>query len=417
PAAFLGKYGISSLMRTIGVYANNPGLVNVGSFFAAPLGTFLAGLALIAIFTAIFIRGLNTYMRVQNALFLIALLSLVAIVVVALTANASGFTASFNHYFASVTGHGNAASVIKKALGSGAPHASGFSFHDTVSAMTWSFSVLGFGLASAYIGGEVKGANRAQIRGMAGSVLFSAVWMLILVAVVLRVVPYDFMGAIAAATPEQAGWGFTPIFTEVVSTLTSNWFLLVLMGIGFCLWTYAWLPIYIITTTRNMLAWAFDGLLPTRISTVDERFHSPVVAILLSSGLGVVFLAIYAFVPNFATISGFFGQVWTYMLASIAAIVLPFKLRDVFEASPVRWRLGGVPVLCILGVLSIIGMGVIEYAYLNDPNSGISLKAPTMIFVNLAVFASGFVFYAIVRAVRARQGVNLALTFKEIPPE
>ncbi|MBO0839191.1 MAG: amino acid permease, partial [Actinobacteria bacterium] len=40
PAAFLGKYGISSLMRTIGVYANNPGLVNVGSFFAAPLGTF-----------------------------------------------------------------------------------------------------------------------------------------------------------------------------------------------------------------------------------------------------------------------------------------------------------------------------------------------------------------------------------------
>ena len=55
----------------------------------------------------------------------------------------------------------------------------------------------------------------------------------------------------------------------------------------------------------------------------SDPHHSPVVAILLSSSLGIVFLAIYAFVPNFATISGFFGQVWTYMLASVAAIVLP----------------------------------------------------------------------------------------------
>src|SRR5437879_82116 len=43
PAAFLGKYGISSLMRTIGVHSGNPGLVNVGAFFASPTGTFLAG--------------------------------------------------------------------------------------------------------------------------------------------------------------------------------------------------------------------------------------------------------------------------------------------------------------------------------------------------------------------------------------
>src|SRR5262249_16370520 len=160
----------------------------------------------------------------------------------------------------------------------------------------------------------------------------------------------------------------------------------------------------IITTTRNMLAWAFDGLLPVRVAAVDERFHSPVVAILLSSALGVVFLGVYAFDTGFATISGFFGQVWTYMLAGLPAVRRPYKLKARFEAWPVRWRLAGVPVLSIVGVLSILGMGVIEYAYLNDPNSGISLKAPTMILINAAVLASGFVFYAITRFVRARQG-------------
>src|SRR2546430_2788463 len=62
PAAFLGRYGISSLMRTIGVQGGNPGLVSVGAFFARPPGTFLAGVVLIGLFTAIFISGLNAYM-------------------------------------------------------------------------------------------------------------------------------------------------------------------------------------------------------------------------------------------------------------------------------------------------------------------------------------------------------------------
>jgi amino acid transporter len=417
PAAFLGKYGISSLMRTVGVSSGNLGLVNVGTFFASPVGTFLAGLVLIGIFTAIFITGLNTYMRVQNVLFVVAMLALIAIVVVALGANPGDYTARFNAYFAGVTGHRDTAKTILDSLGKNAPAATGFDLHDTVASMTWAFSVLGFGLASAYIGGEVKSASRSQLRGMVGSVLFSALWMLLLVAVVLRVIPYDFIGAVGAADTGKTGLGFTPVFTELISLLTSNWFLLLLIGVGFCLWTYAWLPIYIITTTRNMLAWAFDGLLPVRISTVDERFHSPVVAILLSSGLGIVFLAVYSFNTSFATISGFFGQVWTYMLAGVAAIVLPYKLKDVFEASPVRWRVAGVPVLSIAGLLSIVGMGVIEYAYLNDPNSGISFKAPTMIFVNVAVFLSGFVFYALTRLIRARQGIDVGLAFAEIPPE
>jgi amino acid transporter len=257
--------------------------------------------------------------------------------------------------------------------------------------------------------------------------------MLILLAAVLRVFPYDFLGAIGATNlPSDASskinFGFTPVFTELVSILTSNWLLLVLIGVGFCLWTYAWLPIYIITTTRNMLAWAFDGLLPSRISAVDGRFHSPVIAIVVSSVLGTIFLAIYSFSPSFQAIAGFWGQVWTYILASVAAIVLPYKMKDVFDASPVRWRLAGIPVLSILGVLSVVGMLVIEYAFLIDPNSGISfgpspstnvagVSIPNMVLLNVAVFLSGFVFYGIVKLIRSRQGVNLSLAFAEIPPE
>jgi amino acid transporter len=418
PAAFLGKYGISSLMRAIGVYSHNLSLVNVGTFFASPLGTFLAGAALICIFAAIFIRGLHAYMKVQNFLFGIALLSLVAIVLICLTANPSTVASHFITYMFPVTGHTNTLALISGILGSGAPHATGFNIHDTIASLTWPFSVLGFGIASAYIGGEVKGANRAQIRGMTGSVLFSAIWMLGLTAVVLRIIPYNTLGSIGAVSPATSGMGFTPVFTEIVSMMTSNWFLLILVGVGFCLWTYTWLPIYIITTTRNMLAWAFDGLLPSRVADVHEDLHSPIIAILISSTLGLGFLAVYAFTPNFATVSGFFGQViGTYMIASVAAILFPFRMRDVFESSPVRWRVGGLPLISILGVLSLLGMGLISWSYLNDPNSGISLAHPTMIWINVGVFLSGFVFYFAAKTVRRLQGVDLSLTFAEIPPE
>lgn len=417
PAAFLGKYGISSLMRTIGVNAHNLGLVRIGDFFASPWGTFLAGAVLIVLFAGIFIRGLSTYMRIQNMLFGIAMLGLIALVVLALIAVPGTFASHFNAYFAPITGHPDTLGHLHSALGSAAPVATSFSLHDTLSSITWPFTVLGFGIASAYIGGEVKGANRAQLKGMVGSVLFSAVMLLILTAAVLRIVPYNALGAIGAATTDQAGWSFTPVFTEIVSVLTSNWLMIGLIGIAFCLWTYAWLPIYIITTTRNMLAWSFDGLLPSRVSQVDDRLHSPVTAILIATGLGLLFLGIYAFTPGFATVSGFFGQTWTYMLASVAAILFPYRMRDVFEASPVRWRVAGVPLISLLGGASLVGMGLVDWAFLNDPNSGISLAAPGMIWINVGVFLSGFVFYLAARTVRRRQGINLSLVFAEIPAE
>lgn len=434
PAAFLGKYGLSSFMRTLGVMTGNSSLVNVGTFFASPLGTFLAGFVLIVVFTGVFIRGLGTYMRIQNVLFVLAMLGMVAVVIVALTADPAGAVARFNAYFASITGHSDTARTMSDALGKNAPAAGPFNWNDTIASTTWPFIVLGFGLASAYIGGEVKGASRSQIRGMAGSLLFSAVAMIILVAATLHAFNYDFLGQIGATNvpgdvANKTNFGFTPVFTELVSALTNNWVLIVLIGVGFCLWTYAWLPIYIIITTRNMLAWAFDGLLPSRVADVDDRFHSPVVAILISAVLGTIFLAIYAWSTSFQLAFGFWGQVWTYILASIAAIVLPYKLKDVFEGSPFRYRIAGIPLLSILGVLSVIGLVFIEYAFLIDPNQLISFTAaspsttvfglaiPNLVMLNAGVFLSGFVFYGLVKWIRARQGVDVGLAFAEIPPE
>lgn len=415
PAAFLGKYGISTLLRILGSFFNAPGLAGAGGWFVTPLGVFITGTVLIALFAAIFVAGINAYMRVQNTLFLIATLGLVAMLI-ALFGFHGGFAAAFNHYFAGLTGRPDTYGAVLKAAGNAAAPAP-FSMRSTLVSMTWPFTVLGFSIASAYIGGEIKGANRAQLLGMPGSLLYSAVWILLLVAGVARVAGLPFMGALGAIDPTKVHMAFTPTFAEIAALATHSAVLVMLIAVGFMLWTYTWLPIYLLTTTRCLLAWALDGMAPNKLADVDERTHSPIWAITVSALLGIVFLYVYAYSPGFATIAGFFGQVFTFILTSVAAIVFPLRQAAIFRASPIQWRLFGVPVLSILGVLGIIGLLLIEWAFLHDPNSGISLKNPTMLLINLAVFVSGFVYYGLARLWRARQGVDIRLAFAEIPPE
>jgi len=83
----------------------------------------------------------------------------------------------------------------------------------------------------------------------------------------------------------------------------------------------------------------------------------------------------------------------------------------------VAWRVAGVPVLSILGVLSACGMALIAWAFLHDPQSGISFSQPFMLYVNLGVFVSGFIYFYATKFIQAQKGVDIDLAFAEIPPE
>jgi uncharacterized membrane protein (DUF4010 family) len=52
--------------------------------------------------------------------------------------------------------------------------------------------------------------------------------------------------------------------------------------------------------------------------------------------------------------------------------------------------------------------------FLKDPLSGMTR---TMIIFNVVIFLSGFVIYYIARWVRSRKGVDVSLSYKEIPSE
>lgn len=174
------------------------------------------------------------------------------------------------------------------------------------------------------------------------------------------------------------------------------------------------------------MAYAIDGLMPSALAAVSPRFHTPIVSLVIMGALSIVSLAIYVFTPYFATLVGIFGFLLTFIMVSLSAVLLPYRRPELFASSPVAWRLGRLPVVSVVGALSIVACLIMQWAYLNDPYSGISLDPSTlregilgfgMFLLNVGIFLSGLVIYGIARWWRGRQGIDLSLAYREIPVE
>jgi len=171
--------------------------------------------------------------------------------------------------------------------------------------------------------------------------------------------------------------------------------------------------------TRNLFAWSFDRIVPAAVTKVSPRTHAPWVSTLIVVAVAEVLLAIYVFTT-------FFNQVSNYIvifsvafwMASFAAILMPYRRPDVFAQAPVEVRrlIFGVPVLTLLGVGNLALFTLILWGSFKTPGFSGPTGGKAVLFV-IAIYVSGAAIYMISKALRRREGVDLELLFKEIPPE
>jgi amino acid transporter len=170
--------------------------------------------------------------------------------------------------------------------------------------------------------------------------------------------------------------------------------------------------------SRSMFAWSFDRVMPAKLSYVDPRTRSPIVAIGIVTLVAIASTAIYAFTTWFSTLSVLLGLSLTLVLTAIGGIALPYRQRAMVENSPYGGTIAGVPKLTIVATLALLGFCGGIAILLWDEGSGASLSAnPGKLWLGLGVLAAGFVIYFISAAVRRRQGIDLTLTYRELPPE
>jgi len=429
PSAFFAYYGLTPLLRSLGVLTNDATLIRYGNDLSTPTGAFLVGTALIVVLVLIFATGLNFYFKIQNALFLIAMVGiLVTIGILAATTHAD-FVSAFNSYIGHITGKPDSYKAVTAAATKGGFATAPFSLYWTLIPITWIYLELVFNQSSAYIGGEVKRPGRVQLWSMPFAAIFSTGVAMIIAWLMARTVGTSFLGAASFNNGAAMGFGSAPVYTELVSYAARNVVLGFIVTFSFLFWSYSWLPGQILNSSRNLLAYGIDGVMPAWLGKVNEKRHTPINALMVMGIGSIAALWLYTRPTGpFKTLTGIFGFILSFLMVSLAAMLFPYRQREVWEASPVNWKWGKVPVITIFGALSFAACGFMAWDYLNDPLSGISVipkntgglfghQAFAMFILNIIIWVAGWVVYQVANVVRRRQGVDLDATYRELPAE
>jgi len=426
PAAYFAQYGLSGMFRSLGVALGSADLVAFANNFVDPVWILAIGTLLIGFFALVFALGTRIYFRLQNVVFMIGMFGVALAIALALLGNSSDYARNFDAY---VSAAGGAAGASGKAIEVGP-----VSLEQTLFASTWPQFIVLFAITSSFLGGEVRQARVSQMLGMPGGVVFVTIWMFLLVAAVQGLVGPGLLGGISGgyfSPADSFGLAFVPAYTELVAAAyPANVVVALLLGFTFVFWTYVWLPINFLASTRALLAWSLDGLLPAGVSAVNERRHTPTAAIVIVAALGWASLFLYTVgIGGFRinTLYGIFGWILSFLLCAIAATLFPYRRRALFESSPVNWRVGGVPLMSIAGAVATVALLIVEYIWWADPINGLAgtpavfeaqgLWPPIMIALTAGVLISGVVWYLVASWLQRRRGIRIERAFAEIPPE
>jgi amino acid transporter len=422
PCVLFGQWGVASILRALGATFGSAKYIHAANWVASSFGGFLLATLIILVLVILYIIRLSTYLTFQSLSFFLGMLGIVFMAGALWQSSHGHFIHAFDSYVASLRGRQNAYSLVEQQAAAGGFHTRIFSWWETLLAVAFPYLGLGFPIASSYFGGEVKRASRSQWFAILGSVLFSGLIMVVLLAGIGHTLSYPFLGQLDSISPGNIGLQMTPLFSELAALTTSNLFVAAIILLGFAAWTYVWAPVNIIIITRNLLAWSTDRVLPDWLADVGDRWHSPYKAIFVAWMLGEVFAYLYAYHPGFALLTGTLGMTISFIVTSVSAIILPRRLPDLFRSGPMRLRVASLPLISVIGLVSLVCLVGIGFALVFAPGSGISFLPSQgasfwMLLLNVGVFLSGFVVYYLARKIRMARGIDIRLAYKTLPPE
>jgi amino acid transporter len=154
---------------------------------------------------------------------------------------------------------------------------------------------------------------------------------------------------------------------------------------------------------------------PESMGEVDERFHTPVKAIIFSAAMGLVAVVVLILWQEASLLSVVLAQMWFFMVYSVAAIIFPYKFPKLWQSTTTARKVAGLPLISIAGAVSVIFTAVVSYYFLAYSVFGASSSA-SLIAVVVTILC-GAVYYYGYRAYQKSRGVDVDLAYKEIPPE
>ena len=420
-ASFTVNFGIAVAFLTLGNVLDSAGLVTAGENVSGDWWTFGLGTAMIVSVLVVLSMGPRVVRRVLNVLFVPAIIGSFVTLLVLLTTTRSEFVSRFNTFMADRADGQTYDSILAAADKAGFVEKA-----STVGALLLAVPIgyylyIGF-TYSTYIGGEVKEPARTQPRMIAATLAFAAVMYLLCLWRFYDIVGQDFVNSVIYLNDnakEGSGLPVDPVLNFFTGIMTGSTILNVLMAISFFLWNFLLLFVIAMVCTRNLFAWSVDRVAPDALTKVDRRFHAPWVATLVIIACAEILLALFVFTTIFDNVSNYIVLFSiAFWMASFAAILLPSRRPEIFAAAPdyVQRRVGGVPVITLLGIGNLVLFSMVLYSAFKLPAFSGPTGSGAVLFV-IGVYVAGVVWYLAAKAIQKRRGVDIELLYREIPPE
>jgi basic amino acid/polyamine antiporter, APA family len=436
------------------------GPIAFGLSFGGGIGDvtlFGAGLILVLVFTVIGVFGIKMTGRLLQAMFWIpAVLTFYVFGLLSQASSANVITGMTN-----VLGHAPSEYVtaaLNQGLDKTAAGVGGYWGAVSTALVGAYFAYIGYA-ASTFVAGEIKEANKSLPRTLVlASVLIIILYVsisIVAAGAVKDVAPqtttsgntYSLLTAwswlsYGGGSLSAAGLPTVKLWTTTIAGLTGSAIglgglnvLLVVFGV---FWIANDIPPFILTGSRILFAMSFDRVLPTRLSNINDRFHSPVIAVIATGIVGILgCFSESGIVDAGGTLNSAGNTVLSQILGSgggvqitdfydsffftlftLSLVILPLRAsrKQIFDTAP--YKPGGKWGMVLLGLAGFGANLFVDYEFGVAPGGDFAIGSSSPVWYAIIFAVSVAVLGLVIFYVhRLRKGISYATIFAQIPPE
>ena len=414
-AYYVTAIALPMMFASFGVSGGNMGPLNsYMSLISNNFDIFLVSFLVLIFVLLLSLLPTKWVFRATVGIFVVTAVIYVIMLAIMLTTNQSTFAAHWNA--------ANPPSQSYAALAANGAQIDAITLGGTFLGIVYTMlSFIGYA-NSSYFAGEIRG-NPTRTQGLAifGAPLIFAGLIGALYAATYYTFGRDFIvGVSSGAVGGTVSLSALPSPLFLAAYLTTDPYLAAFLTFGLVLTFFGFAFIYFIIPTRNLFAWSFDRVLPsffTRVSSSGVPYVA-VITLFVASALSL-YVAVYTTLFDYLTYSNF-GFWLAVGVVCLGGALFPFLRPKLFAQAPrlVRARVGGVPILTIVGIASWLGSWYVSYAASTIQYLEISGPYPYSYLLFLpAVFVIGIVAYFVSYAIQRSRGVPVDLISKELPPD
>jgi len=420
---FISTWIASPALAILGQYMGWQGL---SDFVATKAGIVLITTICFAMSFLAVAFGMSVFRVIQRPFIIVGIGGPVILAIVLTLSSKASFIKHWNAQalkYHSLDYHAFIAAV-GKAAGSAMPTT--WSWGDTIGLTTGVFYLFIYAYALVYLSGEVKRPDKTVLK---------ASWMAVLVPTILGLWTFlglyhiaDFQFLSAAAYNDLFGGvqGYNFPFSTSYMTLSwlasgSSWIIALVASLTFALTSYWLIVVDLLLVPRAMFAWGMDRMGPKWFTDLSPRWASPIKLYGLITIVQIILTAGYVFwfqSQLTGLVAGGLQLVSVFLITGISGVLFAYrkKVKGIWESSPYKnWKVAGIPYITIAAVVYVAYILVLLYYAFFDTRTRDITGKKSIIFV--VVWALGIAWYYIWKSRSKKVGVDVAMTYGELPPE